>query len=733
MNKKGKSKVDSDVYEYRIHLPANGEHINRVLQEQNKWVGNKLKEYNEKYKGKMPELRKSIKKKTDKIFLLIEQYDPLELLSTVSAGLFIDPEKYKESTYGAREISVEYAQSLVLSKKRKPGGQHATEEAIEQFNSLTEEIVWDVAFYFAVYLTEKIKDIDELRLEAIASYLFLRGNSYPEHHVEMIRDIFKDHDDFLTEYYGFDSEQLIQCAQNIDEQVISNVQLMSEWISFCYERDKVVEEFFAKEDLDDISSEEEFEEKFLSLPEAQRLLKKKDKFDYKIRENPCEIVPTEEAPLELLKLLSSHFGDNSAFATFGKFPAWATNDSVIYEHPLIEDNGRFYCFSPVLLFRNIGDILERWIQKKDDDYYQNIYQKKRAEYLEHKALEYLGNILPEAKIFGNLFYNMEEEGKKTRYQTDGLILYDENLFIIEAKAGKFSKEARRGSPKRIKRDLGRLINEAYEQALRTKGYIMKTAEPKFESQDGSEVLVIKDKDIYRNIYLFNITLENLWRFSTQLSYIKRLNLIQGKEWPWSVFINDLRLISELIEFPSEFLHYLERRIRMNDYPQFHTLDELAFLMYYFRTGFYFEDGTLQNIQECVPLGFTEELDRYYDYIAGRVSSGKKPQLMIPEKFKNVIIEIESTGKHGFTKITKALLDYKLDSVLRYDIICGIDQISSLVENPQIRYFLEALSAYGKARLKKIPFQEFENKRSKIQDEYLSEIMDCMIISDTHVR
>ena len=169
---------------------------------------------------------------------------------------------------------------------------------------------------------------------------------------------------------------------------------------------------------------------------------------------------------------------------------------------------------------------------------------------------------------------------------------------------------------------------------------------------------------------------------------------------------------------------------MNDYPQFHTLDELAFLMYYFETGLYFENGTLQNMQECVPLGFTEELDRYYDYVAGRVSSGEKPHLMIPEKFKDVIIEIESTGKHGFTKVTKALLDYKLDSVFRCDIIREIDQISPLIENPQTRYFLEALSAYGKAKLKKISFREFENIRSKIRDEYLSEIMDCMIISDS---
>jgi hypothetical protein len=37
-----------------------------------------------------------------------------------------------------------------------------------------------------------------------------------------------------------------------------------------------------------------------------------------------------------------------------------------------------------------------------------------------------------------------------------------------------------------------------------------------------------------------------------------------------------------------------------------------------------------------------DLDRFYDYVAGRVSSGKKPRLKIPERFKDVITEIEST-------------------------------------------------------------------------------------------
>ena len=476
MNEKEKYKDDQNVFTRHVQLPPNREHIKRVLLKQNEWVQQKLNKYNEKYKGRIPELKKDIKKNIDEILLLIDQYEPLELLSPVAEKLFTYAEEYKESTYGIREISLEYAQSLVLSKKRKTGIQHVTRKVIEEFNNLIEEIILDVMFYFSVDLIEKTKDRDEIqsRLRAIGRYLVVRGDSNPEHHIEMIRDIFTDHDDFLIEHYGFDSDQLIRCVQNLEEQLVNNIRLMDEWVLFCYERDKLIEEFSNEVDFNTFSSGEECKEKFLSLPKAQKLLEKKEKLDYKIKENPFEVVPNEEAPLDLLTLLSSHFGDNSTFVEFEEFPAWPTNDSIIYEAPLIEDNGRFYCFSSVLLFRNIGNILEKWIQSKDENYFQNIYQKKRAEYLENKALEYLGNILPGAQIFGNLFYSIEEKGEKKRYETDGLILYDENIFIIEAKAGKFSRSARRGGPKSIKSDLRKLINDAYEQALRTKEYIQKT-------------------------------------------------------------------------------------------------------------------------------------------------------------------------------------------------------------------------------------------------------------------
>lgn len=683
--KKKKIKMDLKDYEGYRYGPLKLERFGRIVSISSDWKPGQHEKFIQRLRDKRPQLKKEIDQKITQLLSLIEQFEPLELLSTVSAkNCFADPEEYSEITHQGRECYVEYAQSLVLSQKRKPRIKHATQQVIEQFNSLIAEVFNDVIWYFASEATEgrRSRIEEELRIGSVSRYLFVRGDSFREHHLEMMKDVFKDHDVFLKKHYGFNSNEVIVGIQNIEEQLNNNKERQTETISLLHGLHELFKEFLEKEGVDDFPSLEDCErrsltKKYLAVPTVQEKKTKFDKLRNNIAKNTLEIILTKKTPKELLKLLSSSFGNNSSFVTFKSSQAWPTNDSIIYDRPLIEDGGKFYCFAPQVLFRNMGNILDGWIQQKDNTYYQGVYQKRRAEYLENKALEYLKNILPGAKAYGKLYYYIEESGKTNRVETDGLILYDENLFIIEAKAGSLSTSARRGGLKRMKKNIGELIDDAYQQALRTKQYIINTPEPSFEFKDRTKAVCIKDKDKFRNIYLLNITLQNLGQLSTQLNALKSLSLIRGKEWPWSVFINDLRVISELIEFPSEFLHFLQRRIRANDYPQFRTIDELDFLMFYFYEGLYFEGGALGNGHEYIPSGYTEDLDRYYDYLGGRVLNATRPRLKISKEYKDLITELESTGKHRFTKVTTTLLG--LDRETQQAILDSLEKVKDASE------------------------------------------------------
>jgi len=670
-----KSKIDPKDYEGYSYGPLRLERIGQTIRMGSNWKPGQFEVYIQRVRNKRPDFKREINKKISELVLLIKQFEPLELLSAVSIrNCFGNLEGYKEITHEGKESYVEYAQSLILSQKRNPEVKHVTQETIEEFNNLIKEIFNNVLWYFGSEFAEgkRNQTEEELRFISIARYLFVRGDSFEEHHLEMVKDIFKDHNMFLEKHYGFTSDEVIRSIQHIEEQLLNNIRKQVEFVSVLHELHELFKEFADKESIDSFSSFEDYIERYRNQHVVQEKIKKFEELINNLNENPFEIVPTKEAPIELLNLLSAHFGDNSEFVTFRRSPGWPTNDSIIYDRPLIEDNGKFYCFSPQVLFRNIGNILERWIKQKDEEYFEETYQKKRAQYLENKALRYLKKILPESKSFGKLFYWVKENGVEKRVETDGLVFYDTHLFIIEAKAGTYSTSARRGSLERMKKNAEELVDNAYKQALRTKDYIMNTPEPTFELQDGSKAIVIKDKHKYKNIYLVNVTLENLGVLSTQLHSLKNFNFIQGKEWPWSVFINDLRVISEIIEFPSEFLHFLQGRIRANNYPQFYPMDELVFLMFYFKKGLYFGNGVLKNVAKYTPLGYTEELNRHYDYLASSVSSGRKPYLKIPREYKDFIRKIELTGKDGFTEVTLTLLN--VDSKTRQMILGNLRKI-----------------------------------------------------------
>ncbi|MFW6130486.1 MAG: NERD domain-containing protein, partial [Atribacterota bacterium] len=289
-----------------------------------------------------------------------------------------------------------------------------------------------------------------------------------------------------------------------------------------------------------------------------------------------------------------------------------------------------------------------------------------SEYLEDKSFEYLRKILPGSEIYKNIYYREDNQ----EYETDGIIIYDSNIIIIEAKSGKFSLSAKRGGLKRMKKNIKELIDDSFSQALRTKKYIKESQEPLFKYEDNTIALDLKEKNKYKNIYLFNTTLCNLGHIATHLNSIKRLGLIEGEEWPWSVFINDLRVISELIEFPTEFFTFIDRRLKVNDYPQFHAFDELDYLMIYFYEGLYFESDRMGKYCKITPAAYTEDLDRYYDYSAGRVPSGKKPKIKISERYKKLILKIEKTKKYGFTELTRKFLGF--DSETRKKFLEYID-------------------------------------------------------------
>ena len=678
--KKKKRKVIQKPDEVLEYGPIRLERYGRFLQQTSMMTEQGAKKYRERLKASQPELRENINSTITRLIEIAEQYDPFQLLSTVSIkNVFGDPEEYRESTNEGHENYIEFAQSLITGLDKLGIGNDPPNEIIEEFHSLIEKLYSQVMWFFISQGADSEEESfsQRLRFSLLMQFLFGRGASFQEHHIEMIADLFEPHDTFLKKNFGLTTNQIIESYKQIENQITQKIHLNGEFVYKMKEAHKSFVKWTDSIDQSQFSSMEEVMGEFQKSQGMQENRKELQELADKTAIHPFLIEQSDEVPNNFLDLLSMDFGENSGFVQFDRAPGWPTNDSIIYDKPLIKHEGNYYCFAPVVLFRNLGRILESWILNASKNYFDNNYEKKRADYLEQKALEYLEKLLTGAEVYGKLYYEVEEDGIEKRAETDGIVIFDNNLFIIEAKAGAFSLSAKRGGLKRVRSDLKEIMDKAYTQAVRTKKYVTETNVPRFEFENGSEALVIRDKDDLDNIFLVNVTYESLNHIATSLNSIRGLDLIQGSEWPWSVFINDLRTISEILDSPTEFLVYLNRRLRANEFPKFETSDELDFLMYYIRHGLYLEDAIPDDLTRLSPHGYTEDLDRYYDFLGGRVSTGEKPKMNIPDESREFIREIEAIGQNGFTRITTAILDMDYDMQKQF-----IQQIVSAAKKTQ---------------------------------------------------
>ncbi|KKK92154.1 hypothetical protein LCGC14_2705770, partial [marine sediment metagenome] len=376
-----------------------------------------------------------------------------------------------------------------------------TEISRETIDFLIESI--QTIFFDTIDYYNSFQDNSEenIQTEVLIHNLFVYMDSIYEHHIYLLKLKFLPFNDFLKQELGFNLNEIFRIIKKINKDVKSN--LFSNISPF--------------------------------------------------------IINEMTIPINFLKLISMEIGKNKEFFCYKGRERWPNNPSRFRVRPIIKYQETYYNFFPQLLFERIGLVLEELIKKNYENYYKK-YVKNCSVILEDMSLNLIRKLLPDAAIFGNLFYIINEKGKQMRFETDGIVIYDNNLLIIEAKSNLFSFDARMGFFDRIKKNTRDIIDKAYNQAVRTKKYFFSKDIAEFREKNGESVIIQNTKK-YENVFLINTTLEKLGPLATRLNSAKMMNYLKGKEFPWSVFINDLRIISDLIEMPSSFLLYLKRRIK----------------------------------------------------------------------------------------------------------------------------------------------------------------------------
>ncbi len=370
------------------------------------------------------------------------------------------------------------------------------------------------------------------------------------------------------------------------------------------------------------------------------------------KEYPFILNPIDSKSESTINFFSSSIGDNKDFLEWKFWGLFWWKKSIVPNKSIIKFQENYFIFQPLLILRNIKDNFEEVLKGDKDEW--DKYEKNRAKLLEDKSIEYILKMLPWAKWYINLKYDWDKE-------TDWLIIYDNNVFIIEAKAWVLRKPSTKWNQKMLEADINQLMLKWYEQALRTKKYIEDNEKSNFTYDKWKKITLEKNK--INKIYLINTTWDYLWPISLQLDIQREKWNIDSNVHFWSIYINDLKVISEVIEFPSQFLLFLDRRHRLTDFSQIHFQDELDIFMDFMNRWLFFEDWKVywEKMEKYTSISMdtttTDELDRFY------WGEWDKPLMKISSKYKNIINNIELKDSYWFSEVATFLLSINQDETL----------------------------------------------------------------------
>jgi hypothetical protein len=318
------------------------------------------------------------------------------------------------------------------------------------------------------------------------------------------------------------------------------------------------------------------------------------------------------------------------------------DESPFIERPFLEFGGRYLLVIPGMVLRDPIALLEdRLLQGKPK------FSEARAKTLDRLAVTYLGAMLPGSTAYTNLFYEGTE--------LDGLVLFEDTAFVVEGKGTALSVQAQRGDVERLKRDVGKAVEDAWKQGARARKFILREGDTVFRDEHGVEITIPAGS--VREVIIVNPTLHDLGGHAPQLGRLRALGLFPDGELPWSVYINDLRVIAETCENSAIFLHYLKWRNRLPLGEWVTVTDEIDLWGSYF---FCERFGMLAEATGKVIIGnASTDFDSYYNGLVGHGPKVKAPGKYLREPVRAFVDRMAAGRPAGWRQAAGVCLDLSL--------------------------------------------------------------------------
>lgn len=232
------------------------------------------------------------------------------------------------------------------------------------------------------------------------------------------------------------------------------------------------------------------------------------------------------------------------------------------------------------------------IAKRDSKFIQR-YQKNKSNYAEEKSYEVFSNIFKPEHIYRNVLYPDLNNTEGGQAELDIAISYHNFLILCEVKSKQIREESLSGDIPKLRSDLKSNLADSHQQAKRALGYIQSTQDAKFKEKDSDRELVVSKGNVHK-VFVISITFESISDIGTRMSELEGLRLFKDSEYPFSISIPELGVISLSDILPETFFHYMTKRLELLKEDTKWLGDELDLFACYLANRLIIENLNLPN-------------------------------------------------------------------------------------------------------------------------------------------
>ena len=518
---------------------------------------------------------------------------------------------------------IDYIQSLIASitpsEKQRP---ELTEKEWQTLRSKIGSLFFTLNGEYHICRTAKAaiedpsfdRDEQEFLFRAQLYWCNIRGDRYQVHEIEHLRDLFVGHSAAFEDLFGITAHQFVDELANILHSLTFGLaETMEELHSFQQDSLAALKaklsttrhktDVSARTLMQEVISENQWQDR------QDRVLRRffgTDLFD---------VGKVTSLPQKLIDELTWRPGQETTFLAEGEFRGWPLRVWPVFMRPFICLGDRYYCFDVLSLFDNIYRVMQRAILRLKPDYRQtwNRIQQKTSEEL---PFAYLRRVLPGATVHRSVFYRWYPDSTKTKKdwcETDGLLVYDDHLFIIEVRAGAFTYTPPSTDFDAYIESLKNLLLKPATQGQRFLDYLESAEKIEIFDRCHNKVDELRQGD-FRRITVCPVTLDPFTELAAQVQHLQKIGVDVGNSPVWAISLDDLRVFADIFDNPLHFLHFVEQRMRAFRSKHLIVDDELDHVGLYFEHNNYGDYAAKIRGTSGARMNFTgyrREIDKFF--------------------------------------------------------------------------------------------------------------------------